>query len=71
MDKLIEKYDFKSDLIFRSLSTSEQNILEPITENILFEKGKMLFYQDGIPTGVFLITKGRAKIYKKLRHIHK
>lgn len=64
MDKLIEKYDFKSDLIFRSLSTSEQNILEPITENILFEKGKMLFYQDGIPTGVFLITKGRAKIYK-------
>ncbi|MFT5748736.1 MAG: CRP-like cAMP-binding protein [Paraglaciecola sp.] len=64
MDKLIAKYDFKSDLIFSSLSKSEQKMLEPITEHIIFDKGKMLFYQDGIPTGVFLIIKGRAKIYK-------
>ncbi len=64
MEHLFSKYDFKSDLILSNLSEEEEGIVNSSMEWIPFKKGKMLFYEDGIPTGVFLITKGKAKIYK-------
>ena len=34
------------------------------TERLIFKKGKLIFYEGGIPTGAFFILSGRAKIYK-------
>lgn len=33
-------------------------------QRLTFKKGKLIFYEEGIPTGVFLVKRGRAKIYK-------
>lgn len=64
MKNLLLKYEFKSDLILKGLSLEEQKIIESYMEPVFFKKGKMLFYEDGIPTGVFLLKSGKAKIYK-------
>jgi CRP-like cAMP-binding protein len=34
-------------------------------EDITIKKGNALFYEDGIPTGIFHIVSGRAKKFKK------
>lgn len=60
----IKKFDFESDKILSSLSTEEQSMFMQESEELTFKKGKLLFYESGIPTGVFLILSGRAKIYK-------
>ena len=60
----IKKFDFESDKILSSLSTEERELFFEHTETLSFKKGKLIFYENGIPTGVFLIESGRAKIYK-------
>lgn len=60
----IKKFDFESDKLLSSLTASERSIFFEHTENLIFKKGKLIFYEGGIPTGVFLVEKGRAKIYK-------
>ena len=60
----IKKFDFESDKILSSLSTQDQALFFDHTESLSFKKGKLIFYESGIPTGVFLIEKGKAKIYK-------
>jgi len=64
MNKLLSKYEFQSDYIFKSLSRAENELANAVMENVRFKKGKSLFYEGGIPTGVFLLSKGKAKIYK-------
>ena len=64
MESLLNKYDFNSNQISKVLLEKEQEFEDSFMESVSFKKGKMLFYEDGIPTGVFLITKGKAKIYK-------
>lgn len=53
-----------SDQILLSLSSAEKTLVMEQTEELTFKKGKLIFYEEGIPTGVFLMKSGRAKIYK-------
>lgn len=60
----INKLHFESDKILTSLSESDKELFLSFAERLVFRKGKLIFYEDGIPTGIFLIKSGRAKIYK-------
>lgn len=60
----LKKFDFESDKILSALSLSEREKLLSHTEEIFFKRGKLIFYEGGIPTGVFIIKSGKAKIYK-------
>lgn len=64
MDTLLSKFEFESQAIFQGLTQQERQQVESNMEPVFFKKGKMLFYEEGISTGVFLIIKGKAKIYK-------
>ncbi|MEO9483703.1 MAG: Crp/Fnr family transcriptional regulator [Ekhidna sp.] len=60
----IEKFEFESDKILSSLLAQDRKLFFEHAEPLSFKKGKLIFYESGIPTGVFLIESGRAKIYK-------
>ena len=60
----INNLHFESDKILSSLKPSNQQFFLSFAEKLLFKKGKLIFYEEGIPTGIFLIKKGKAKIYK-------
>ena len=60
----IEKFEFESDKILSSLLAQDRKLFFEHAESLSFKKGKLIFYESGIPTGVFLIESGRAKIYK-------
>ena len=58
----VGKFDFKSDKILSSLSPTDKQLFLKFAEHLNFKKRKLIFYEGGVPTGVFLISKGRAKI---------
>lgn len=60
----LKKFDFESDKIIAALNTDEREALFDLSEKLSFKKGKLIFYERGIPTGVFIIESGRAKIFK-------
>lgn len=60
----IKKFEFESDKILSSLAQEDRNLFFEHADTLTFKKGKLIFYESGIPTGVFLIESGRAKIYK-------
>ena len=60
----VRKFEFQSEKILGSLSENERAKFLNSAQSLPFKKGKLLFYEGGIPTGVFLIKSGRAKIYK-------
>ncbi len=60
----INQLDFESDKILSSLSKEDKEYFLSFTQNLTFKKGKLIFYEDGIPTGIFLVKRGKAKIYK-------
>lgn len=60
----IKNLNFESDKILSSLSKKDQAYFLSFSQPLFFKKGKLIFYQDGMPTGVFLIKSGKAKIYK-------
>ena len=60
----LKKFDFESDKILKALNSSERSLLLKYAKKLIFKKGKLIFYEGGIPTGVFIIKSGRAKIYK-------
>ncbi|MEP1096322.1 MAG: Crp/Fnr family transcriptional regulator [Cyclobacteriaceae bacterium] len=60
----IEKFDFQSNRILSSLSMMDRELFIQTGDQLIFKKKKLIFYEGGIPTGVFLIQEGRAKIYK-------
>ena len=64
MEVDLKKFDFESDKIISALDTDERNLLLNHAEKLYFKKSKLLFYEGGIPTGVFIINSGKAKIYK-------
>lgn len=66
IEGLLSKFDFKSNFLFDGLSQSEKEHIEGCFEPIAFDKGGKLFYEDGIPTGVFLLEKGLAKKSKSV-----
>ncbi|MBL4592490.1 MAG: Crp/Fnr family transcriptional regulator [Flavobacteriales bacterium] len=59
-----EKFDFKSDLLYESLNDSDMKLIESTYERLSFSKGDKIFYEDGIPTGMFQIVSGRVKKFK-------
>lgn len=60
----IKKFDFESDRILSSLSAREMQLFTEYSETLIFKKNKLIFYEGGIPTGVFLLKSGKAKIFK-------
>lgn len=60
----LEQLKFESDKILNSLTKEEKETFNNASQPIKFKKGKLIFYEEGIPTGVFLLTKGKAKIFK-------
>lgn len=60
----ISNLSFESDKILSSLSEKDSTYFLSFAQPLFFKRGKLIFYQDGMPTGVFLIKKGKAKIYK-------
>ena len=64
--EILDQFSFKSELIISNLDDSEKKLVQSYFEPIQFKKGSKLFYEDGIPTGVFMIESGIAKKYKML-----
>lgn len=64
MKSILEKFDFQSDKIISSLSPQERALFRAKAEPLIFKAGQLIFYEGGIPTGVFLMISGKAKIYK-------
>lgn len=60
----VEKFNFQSDKILSSLSSEEQALFLSEATPLSFKRGKLIFYEEGIPTGVFIVESGRAKIFK-------
>lgn len=60
----INNLEFESHKIIDALSQEKKALLLNNSERLVFKKGKLIFYEDGIPTGVFLLKSGKAKIYK-------
>ncbi|MFK7937470.1 MAG: Crp/Fnr family transcriptional regulator [Saprospiraceae bacterium] len=60
----ISQLHFESDKILTSLSREDKAYFLQSAEKLIFKKGKLIFYEGGIPTGVFLVKQGKAKIYK-------
>jgi CRP-like cAMP-binding protein len=64
IDKLRNQFDFKSNFLLSGLSQEYEDFVRSFCEPIIFKKGSKLFYEDGIPTGVFMLESGLAKKYK-------
>jgi len=60
----INQLNFESDKILSALSSKDKEYFLSFTQKLTFKKGKLIFYEEGIPTGIFLVKSGRAKIYK-------
>ena len=60
----VKKFDFRSEIILSSLSPSERELLLQAAEPLNFKKNSLIFFDGGIPTGIFIIKSGKAKIYK-------
>jgi CRP-like cAMP-binding protein len=65
MNNFYSKFDFQSHLIFDSLSAQEKDLIKVEMEILNIKKGNAIFYEDGVPTGIFQIISGSAKKYKK------
>lgn len=60
----INQLHFESDKILSALPPKDKAYFLSFTQKLTFKKGKLIFYEGGIPTGIFLVKRGRAKIYK-------
>jgi CRP-like cAMP-binding protein len=60
----ISYLNFESDKILAALSPKDKAYFLSFAQRLLFKKGKLIFYERGTPTGLFLVKEGRAKIYK-------
>ncbi len=60
----VNKFEFQSEKILSSLSEGQKEKFLDASEKLIFKRGKLIFYEGGIPTGAFFILSGRAKIYK-------
>ncbi|WP_165748508.1 Crp/Fnr family transcriptional regulator, partial [Cellulophaga sp. Z1A5H] len=54
-----------SNLLFDILTSDEKKIVYDAMEPLFIKKGSLLFYEEGIPTGIFQIEKGKAKKLKR------
>lgn len=65
MKNFYSQFDFQSELLFEALTTDEKKLVYDAMEPLIIKKGSLLFYEDGVPTGVFQIKKGKAKKIKR------
>lgn len=65
MRNFFNQFDFQSDQLFNSLNSAEIRLVHKAMEILPIKKGAMLFYEGGIPTGIFQLKQGRAKKFKR------
>lgn len=65
MKDFYSKFDFQSDLLFEVLTPDEKKIVYKAMEPLIIKKGSLMFYENGVPTGIFQIKKGKAKKFKR------
>lgn len=65
MKNFYSQFDFQSDLLFEALSSDEKKLVYKAMEPLIIKKGSLLFYEGGVPTGIFQIKKGKAKKFKR------
>ena len=65
MKNFYSQFDFQSEQLFESLTPDEKNLVHVAMEPLTIKKGSLLFYEEGIPTGIFQIKKGKAKKFKR------
>ncbi|MGM5470253.1 Crp/Fnr family transcriptional regulator [Flavobacteriaceae bacterium LMO-SS05] len=65
MKNFYSQFDFQSDLLFEVLTTDEKKLVYDAMEPLTIKKGSLLFYEEGIPTGIFQIKTGKAKKFKR------
>jgi CRP-like cAMP-binding protein len=65
MKNFYSQFDFQSNLLFEVLDSNERKIVSDAMEPLIIKKGSLLFYEEGIPTGIFQIKKGKAKKIKR------
>jgi len=58
------KFNFNSAEILKALSQKERDCILSRAQLLSFKKGQLIFYEKGTPTGIFILKKGKAKIYK-------
>ncbi|MFK7797464.1 MAG: Crp/Fnr family transcriptional regulator [Aureispira sp.] len=63
-DLKISYLNFESDRILSALPPKDKAYFLSFAQRLLFKKSKLIFYERGTPTGLFLVKEGRAKIYK-------
>lgn len=62
--KFTTRFDFNSNLLYNELSKKDISFIQERQELIKFKAGDKLFYEDGIPTGMFELLSGKVKKYK-------
>jgi len=65
MKNFYSQFDFQSELLFEALTSDEKKLVYDAMEPLIIKKGSLLFYEDGVPTGIFQIKKGKAKKFKR------
>ncbi|KIA93067.1 MULTISPECIES: Crp/Fnr family transcriptional regulator [unclassified Flavobacterium] len=65
MKDFFAKFDFQSNQLFENLTESEKQAVESVMEPLNIKKGSMLFYEGGIPTGIYQIKNGKSKKFKR------
>jgi len=65
MKNFYSRFDFQSDLLFEALTSNEKKMVCEVMEPLIIKKGSLLFYEGGVPTGIFQIKKGKAKKFKR------
>lgn len=59
-----EKYYLKSSSFFNELSPKEVSFIRGHLQRKEFKKGQVLFREGTVPKGVFIVKKGKIKIYQ-------
>jgi CRP-like cAMP-binding protein len=65
MNKLdITKYYYISKPIFEFLTNDEMNFLKGSLQSRHYRKGKDIFFENTYPKGIFMLNRGKVKIYQ-------
>ena len=65
MKNFFTQFDFQCNLLFNELKNDALQLVDAVTEPWSIKKGDFLFFENGVPTGIFQIKEGRAKKFKK------
>ena len=60
----IEKWDFKTESILAALSPEDFELLTLNQTEQVYRKGEIIFREGAYPSGIYYLTRGKAKKYK-------